>query len=174
MKRLIMIMCLALCLIGCGRKSEELSVTTPSGKDISLYMPREEVEKIIGEPTESSKLGTLMYGDSDDDLLEIGYTDGLLSLIRIKSDKLKVGEYSLGGNAENFDGIIYESEKYDYYIKVYDSQKNIVPLTQDELAALEGDYREYGRLDITATKDGTITDILISDKNISMTMKLDK
>lgn len=78
--KLLFLLLLCLSLISCGKKEpspkDDLTLVLPDGKSITLYMDREEVEKIIGEPTKKPDHGVYSY-----ETFSIAYTENKLSFI---------------------------------------------------------------------------------------------
>lgn len=78
MMLLLMLLTMAGCKKKDGMRKDDLTVITPSGDEIHLYMPREEAEKVLGDGEKSSDSNIYYY---DDRSITIGYKDGVIGYI---------------------------------------------------------------------------------------------
>jgi len=166
-------------LIGCGAKTDtkipdNMVVMTPDGKEIYLYMEREEVEIILGTDYEKDYLGFNDYSG-----LKITYTNNLLSSMVLSSDeyKLKSGE-AVGIALENIKDNEYQSTGllwdafyiYDIGEKIY--TREVIDVDSKEPIPVYS-IQERAFVSLT-TKDDEITNIYIMDSYVSRTFEHDE
>lgn len=129
--KLLFLLVLCLSLISCGKKEpspkDDLTLVLPDGKSITLYMDREEVEKIIGEPTGEPQSGLNNYG-----IFEVGYTENKLTLIYITEEgcQTKSG-ISVGTDLETLNSKGFGSKGGERLLKYYIYMNNTFSTSEE-------------------------------------------
>lgn len=168
------VMALLFVFAGCGGKEGDdippnLVAVLENGKEIALYMDREEAEKLIGKKGEKDKSGIYDYEG-----IEIGYTDGVVSMIHISNEKHK----TRSGVKVGMDSSILEKNDYPsdgpvpftiYY--TFDSGKFT---KEKEIRTTSAKAFQEAANTFAQVRDDEITDIWISDLYVASRMKFDE
>lgn len=170
--KLLFLLLLCLSLISCGKKEpspkDDLTLVLPDGKSITLYMDREEVEKIIGEPTQKPDHGVYRY-----ETFTIAYTENKLSFILITGEgyKTKSG-ISIGADLETLNLKNFTSNSKDTFRKDYaykDSNFSLVDLPK--INDIKDPF-DYVAIDISISEN-KVEYICIADTFVNMTAQFD-
>ena len=171
--KLLFLIVLSLYLVGCGKKEpsakDDLSVILEDGQSITLYMEREEVEKIIGKPTSEAEAGKYNYG-----AFKVGYTDNKLSNIILYEENCKT-KSGLSVNTDietieskNFATIIGDMGNSYYQYYKYDNNNFYVTEKPEKVDTL------FTNASISiSTWKGKIISIGISDILVGVTGQFD-
>lgn len=168
--KLLFLLVLCLSLISCGKKEpspkDDLTLVLPDGKSITLYMDREEVEKIIGEPTGEPQSGLNDYGS-----FKVGYTENKLTLIFITEEgcQTKSG-ISVGMDFETLNLKDFSSKNKDIFVKYYIYNNNTFSISKD-FGNIDTLFTN-ANLDIF-TSENSIEHIIMADALMRKTGKFD-
>ena len=165
--------------------ADDLVFKTSDGKEISLYMQRDEVEEILGKGEEpQSGMATAQY-----DGFSLGYTEGLLSLINIESDGIKTKSgLTVGASADKAKSLSSYDDNYMFAYYSYDEDENKYTLLegesmenskkiQDELnkhREIKDKIKKYASISCQLDSDKNIRRILISDYYTGLYYYVDK
>ena len=157
-------------------------VKTSDGKEISLYMQRDEVEELIGKGKEAS-IKSSYTADYED--FYLGYNEGLLTAIRINGGKCETGSgIALGISAniavtvdridEYTKGMVYVYDEHDG-MKGFSSYPDVFKNTEEmeklrsEVMGEDGDYKMAAAVSCMNDKEGKITSMVICDMRTLLT-----